>query len=436
MIGRHLALFPAVLWAASCLCAAGESRFIPLAFPQGNTENRTGTWLCADLGTAAEVLPLKTRIWATRESVTGGVALKCVFEPLSKGSLNFENEVRLPAASAGLTFYAKASRPLKLNVQKATVAVGTDWKKIDLPWAALGTTAARPKLSWLLRISVAGPIRQRTWLILDRLGVEKPTFIARPKIDPKSGPDPAISSKDILYGAENLAKSRRRAEAKRPFKIYAFGDSITLGAQMYRGTWRVRGKAGVPFLYHGHLARLWEAHFGYKGITAVHGGRAGSLKRWHLENLGPFLRQATADDVVIIALSGGSPAAWKRNLKQLIATAKGKTDQIILMSPNAGGAVLKQVAGMTAVLRELVREEKVAAADITRFSLYRGEPFCWAGEGNEWHPTYVLHIMMAEMMAPLLTGRERTWPEPQAIPRPGGTAGPSGRGAGRQDHPR
>jgi len=81
------------------------------------------------------------------------------------------------------------------------------------------------------------------------------------------------------------------------------------------------------------------------------------------------------------------------------------------------------VKDMSRVLHDLAQEEKVAAADISRFCLYRGVPYCWAGEGNEWHPTYMLHITMAEMIAPLLTGEERTWPEPAAT-RPAATGEP------------
>jgi hypothetical protein len=399
-----------ILGPAVCLCSAADAKFIPLSFNQGTTEDRTGMWLCADLGTAADVLPLKTRLWATKESVTGGVALKCQFEPGSTASLNWENAGQLPAGSAGLTFYAKASRPLKLNVNAARAEIGTEWKKIDLPWNAFGTTRDKPELGWLLKINVAEPIRQRTWLILDRLGIETPNFIAHPKLEPQTGPDATISSKDILYGAEHLAKTLARVKAKQPLKIYAFGDSITLGAQMYRGTWKVDAKAGVPFLYHHHLARLWEEHFGYRGITVVHDGGAGAITQWHQDHLGPFLAKATADDLVIIALWCGPPEAWKRNLKQLIATAKTKTGQIILMSPTPGAAMAWDVKDMTGVLKELVREEQVAAADISRFCLYRGVPYCWAGEANEWHPTYMLHITMAEMIAPLLTLDERSWP--------------------------
>jgi hypothetical protein len=43
----------------------------------------------------------------------------------------------------------------------------------------------------------------------------------------------------------------------------------------------------------------------------------------------------------------------------------------------------------------------VLAADIARFCLYRGQKCSWAGEGNEWHPTYTLSLTMGEMVAPV-----------------------------------
>ena len=105
---------------------------------------------------------------------------------------------------------------------------------------------------------------------------------------------------------------------------------------------------------------------------------------------------------------------WKAYLKQMIATAKGKTDQIIVQTPTPGEPAIASAKAISAALLELVKEEKVAAADITKMCTYRGEPYAYAGEGNEWHPTYELHIQMAEMIAPLLTGEERLWPEAPA----------------------
>jgi len=54
---------------------------------------------------------------------------------------------------------------------------------------------------------------------------------------------------------------------------------------------------------------------------------------------------------------------------------------------------------------------EISAADITRLASYRGERFAWAWLANEGHPAYMGHILMAEMMAPLLTGQHRNYPE-------------------------
>ena len=95
---------------------AADIIFTPLAMPQGDTESRAGMWFCPDLGKAPDILPLKTRVWATKESVTGGVAMKCVFEKGSRGILAYEKDA-FPAGSAGMiSLFAKASRKLTLKL--------------------------------------------------------------------------------------------------------------------------------------------------------------------------------------------------------------------------------------------------------------------------------------------------------------------------------
>lgn len=415
---HRTAFFAIALLAGVAASAHAEVTFTPLSMNQGNTENRTGMWFCPDLGTAADVLPLKTRVWATRESVTGGVAMKCVFEKSSRGIVAYEKEA-YPPGSAGITLYAKASRKLTLKVGNVPAAVGSEWKKLNFPWERLGTTRANPRLGFQLVVAVQGPIEERTWVILDRIGTEAPTFDPNPRIAPQSGPDQTISSKEILYGAENLAKTRTRAKARRPFKVIALGDSVTAGAQMYRGTWAVNGPAGVPFLYFSHLARLTEEHYGYKGITPVQHGHGGWTSAQALKVVDKeVVAEAGPADLVILQFGGNDlswagvkPAAWKENLRQLIARVRTKTDQIVVVSTTPIGDVAKLQPETTRILQELVREEKVAAADITRFAFYRGEPFAWAWLANEGHPAYMGHLTMGEMMAPLLTGVHRTYPE-------------------------
>jgi len=415
----NFGLYYAVIGIAGIVAA---SDFQPLSIPnkQGDSESRTGMWFRPDLGKAEDVLPLKTRVWATKDSVTGGVAMKISFAKGSTGKLAWELDPKgFLSGSAGLTFFAKASHALKLTVHNLPVDVGTDWKKSDLPWDRLGTTKEAPKLGWQLVVVLAEPAADNGWLILDRIGSEGPAFDANPKIEKQTGPDATISTKDLLHGAGNLAKTLARLKSKQPFKVIALGDSVTAGSQMQRGTWGVDGPAGVPFLYFSHTARLWEEQFGYKGITPVQHGHSGWTAQQGLSVVDQEVVAEAADtDLVILAFGANDmgwankkPADWKADVKKLIDRVKTKTDQILVLSPTVGGKVPVHAEEITKTLKEIVTEEKVAGADITKLSLYRGEAFAWALLANGYHPDYMGHLTMAEFIAPLLTGKERTYPE-------------------------
>ena len=416
---RHFGALFSVLSLAGFVAA---SEFKPITMPgdQGDSESRTGMWFRPDLGKAEDILPLKTRVWATKDSVTGGVAMKVAFAKGSTGKIAWElDEKGFPSGSAGLTFFAKSSKALKITVNNLPVDLDTDWKKTDLPWDRLGTTKDAPKLGWQLVIALAAPADENGWLILDRIGSEGPEFDANPKIEKQTGPDATISTKDLLHGAENLAKTLARLKAKQPFKVIALGDSVTAGSQMQRSTWGVKGPAGVPYLYFSHAARLCEEHFGYKGLTPIQHGHPGWTAQQGLGVVDKEVVAAAADtDLVILAFgandmgwAGKTPADWKADVKKLIARVKTKTDQILVLSPTVGGKIASHAEEITKMLKAIVQEEKVAGADITKLSMYRGEAFGWALLANEFHPDYAGHITMAEFIAPLLTEKERTYPE-------------------------
>jgi lysophospholipase L1-like esterase len=412
-----------VMGLMAAAAGAGDSTFTPLLYQNGecNTEANTGEWLRPDLGTPGEVIPLKTRVCATKESVTDGVAMKCIFEKGSKGLLAFE-KWKVDASAAGFTLYAKASRPIKFRIctnanaeMKKVVEIGTEWKKYDFPFKEIDYNDGW----WQILFQVVGPIDEHTTLILDRIGVEGPAFIADPKIDPKTGPDEKFSSTDMLYGAENLSKTLEQLKAKKPFKIFALGDSITAGAQIMRGTWAVKVDESVRFRYFGTLARLLEEEFGYTGITPVacgHGGWTAKLLMGVIDK--EVLSQAGPNDLVILQSGGNDICAgttieqWKTDTKALIAKVRTKTDQILLLDTtvNANGPVTKAAPALSKALQELVAEEKVAGADVTKFFMYRGAPFASALLANDYHPDLMGHVTIGEMIAPILTGKAKTYP--------------------------
>lgn len=407
-----------------CTTLYAEDTFKPLSNPSSelNSESNTGEWFRPDLGTAAEILPLKTRVFATKEAVTDGVGMRWVFEKGSKGVFAFETKADFETGTAGITFYAKASKPLKFRIcknvnleVKKTSEIGTEWKKYDWSWDDLGGA----KEWWQIVFQVIGPIDEKETLYLDRVGVEGPAFIASPKITPTTGADATFSSKDMLYGSENLAKTLANLKAKKPFKILALGDSISAGAQTNRGTWGIEIKKGVTYRYYGQVAREWEQEFGYTGITPVdvaHGG-------WTTQQLmaiteKELLSQCGPDDLVIIqsggndVMGGSTPETWKADVKKLIAMVKTKTDQILVVDTTvtSSGKVLAVAPGLSKALKEITEEEKVAGADVTKFMTYRGPSFACAILANDYHPDYMGHITIGEMIAPILTGKHVVYP--------------------------
>jgi lysophospholipase L1-like esterase len=398
--------------------AAAEVSFTPIGMSEQNLEAQTGMWFRPDQGTGADAQAVRTRVWATKESVTGGVAYKCAFAKGSLGKLALER-ADYPAGSAGITFYAKASRPLKAVVNNVPADVGTDWTKIDYPWDRIGTTAEKPNLGWQFVVTFPGPFEEPTWVILDRIGVESPTFDPAPKIEPVAGPDQTIATADLIAGAEFLAKTNARLKAKQPFKLIALGDSVTAGAQIRRGSWAVKDAEAVTLLYFSQLARLLEQEFGYQGVTPVQHGHGGWTAKQGLGVVdAEVVAEAGADYLVILEFGANdmgwakvAPADWKAGMKQLIDRVKTKTDQIIVLSPTVGGDIPKYVAEISPLLVQLSKEEHVAVVDITKLSMYRGAPFAYALLANEFHPDILGHLVMAEAIAPLLTGRARTYPE-------------------------
>ena len=414
-VRRMLCVAAALVAAMAPAAAWGE--FKPMNKGGDNTENRTGLWFVVALGGPGKVLPLGARIYATKDSVTDGVALRVDVRKGEKGTITYENGP-WPAGSAGITLYAKASEPLDLTIKdKASFKVTPEWKKIDLTWESLGTKPDKPDIGYQFAVSLAKPAEHDVWFIIDRVGTEGPAFDANPAITPTAGPDETINTKDLVMGAETLAPTLARLKEKKPFKIIAFGDSVTAGAQANRGNWALKPADLVPCLYFADLARQLEERYGYKGITPVQKGFGGWTADRAKTKMDEVFAEAGPDDVIIIEFgandmgwAGKTPDQWLANVKILVDAAKKKTSQIVVMSPTTGGNVPKLAKEISEKLRAFAASEQVAAADITRWSMYRSEKYAWAYLANEYHPDIMGHVMIAEVLETLFGAPAFDWP--------------------------
>jgi lysophospholipase L1-like esterase len=238
-------------------------------------------------------------------------------------------------------------------------------------------------------------------------------------ISPETGADETISSKELIYGAENMAAVLANLKAKKPFKVIAFGDSVTAGAQRYRSTWALsKAPEAEDFMYYSHLARLLGESFGYKGVTYKGFGHGGWTAKGGLTVIDKeVIPEAGKDDLVILQfggndLAGGASCAqWKEDMKALIAKVRTKTGNIIIMGIPYGTPTAPHAEEITKTLKELVAEEKLGAFDLTKFSGYRGEKFAYSIYANMFHPDFMGHITIGEMMAPMFTGKDAVYPE-------------------------
>lgn len=391
--------------------------FRPLNHGSDNMENRTGLWLCPRLERGGPAGPVVgTRLYATREAVTGGVALRIEIPKGSRGTVTYEHSP-LPAGTAGITFYARASEPLDLIVGKSAAGrAGTTWAKHDVGWAALGTRADAPDIGYEFTLGLAASAPRDVWLLLDRLGTEGPTFETAPPISPTTGPDRTINTRDVVGNAAVLAPTVQRLRRREPFQIVAFGDSVTAGAQSFRGNWDLKDTA-PQLLYFSHLARTLEKQFGYRGITAVQKGYGGWTTEQAKTIMGEVVGVVRPGDLLFLEFGGNDLGwanhginRWLSNLRDLVQMARAKTDQIVVMTPTAGGTIPQTAPTISERIRRFAQSERVAYADISRWSLYRGEPFAWAYLANEYHPDFVGHAMIGEILLPLFTGRHFVWP--------------------------
>lgn len=423
MSKQHGWIFVAILTLTSWFVSAGEIVFHPLSHGPENTEKDPGDWMTVVLGKSAHFGENRTRMYATRESVTGEVALRLQVPKGARGMIEMEDDA-YPENSAGITFYIKASAPMQFVFNEDKTAfrfeVGADWKKIDIPWEKLGTTREKRQISYFFKLSLDKPAEKDGWYIIDRIGTEVPEFNPKPAIKVLDGPDKTISTSELVGNAEALKSTVERLKSKKPFKIVALGDSISWGAQIDRGNRflrKLKGPKRNPYLYFGCLARELETHFKYKGITPLMRAKPSTAATQGARVLGRVLGEMAKDDLLIIQYGTNDlhrkpdVDKWLANVKVLVDKAKAKTSQIILISPTSGPKFFRFAKEIREKFPAFAKAQGVAWFDLCHWSFYRGEKYAYAYLANPHHPEMAGHQQMAELLKTLFTGRHFDWPE-------------------------
>ncbi|MCA9671048.1 MAG: SGNH/GDSL hydrolase family protein, partial [Myxococcales bacterium] len=410
--------------------APAHAQFTPFSRDGASTESHTGLWFGTWMTGNTPKLPIETITRATKEAVTGGVALKVIARPGSIGRITYEHDLGGSFSPSILTFYAKASAPVGLRVFRqgtngsTVVQLTTQWKKFDIP-----TTS----VDWLLTFELDQAASQETYYILDRIGRES-TASAQDLSQATTGPDQDISTSQLILGAQNIAAIAQKLKNKQPFKIVAMGDSVVAGSQIDLGNgygWNAATKNA--YLFPSVLGQMLEAEYGYSGIAVHNFGAvftvAEAISNNEVQN--KVLSQAGAGDLVILELGGNdlvdgtSVAQWKTMMKTVIGQVKaGGVTNIIFAGLTLEGPILSDAAAISKAIGELVTEEGIAAIDLSTYAIFRGANYSWADSANPSHPDASGHMFIAKMLATAFTGKHFNVVDLKPAGSPPADAGP------------
>lgn len=402
---------------------ADEIKFYPLSCNKATTESHPGLWMCLSLEKAKNFGENKSRMFATNDAVTDGIALKVNVMKGFRGILEMQDD-DYPENTVGITFYIKASQKLKMSVNmdktKFDFEATKGWTKINIPWSKLGTTKEKRKIDYWFKIGFSKSIDKDCWYIIDRLGTEGPEFSKPIDIPAIKNIDQKINSKDLSGNIKALSGIQNQLKNKKPFKIIAFGDSISFGAQIDRGNRfyrKLSPNEKMKYLYFGRLANMLEKQFGWQGIKTVQHGIPSRSASDSLKRLPKVLKDVNKNDLLIIEFGANdlnrkpSVDQWLADLKVLIDLSKKKTPNILIMSPTTGGKANSLFKEIRKKFPAFAEKNNVAWADVNYWSLCRGEKFGWAYLANGSHPEMMGHEQLAEIILPLFTNKHFNWPE-------------------------
>ena len=207
---------------------AAHAQFVDFLKSSGETlESHTGLWFGTWMTSNTPKLPIETLTRATKEAVTGGVALKVIARPGSIGRISYEHERGATFSPAILTFYAKASRNVSLRVFRSTIPA-TTVVQLTTQWQKFNIDTTGKAIDWLLTFELAQAASQETSYIIDRVGLES-TASPQNLGGATTGPDQDLSTSALVLGASNVSAIAQKLNNKQPFKIVSLGDGVMEG---------------------------------------------------------------------------------------------------------------------------------------------------------------------------------------------------------------
>lgn len=282
-----------------------------------------------------------------------------------------------------------------------------NWHRVDLKWADF-TPAVDPKKVNVFALTLTADSPRPASYVVDRPGMVR-SFAAQDAADRQAGLKPQIAATPMperpadfstyVLNADRIPKTKAKLAAKQPLTVVAWGDSITLGAQL----WSVGDKAAqAAAIYHALVAERLKKKFGDDAITVVISAKGGYQTHQALPNIQAEVLDHKPD-LVIVALGAGDTLysnfdTFKVNWTKIVERLQAEGIEVVLWTPTPIEFGVKKGEPFADYVRSYAKEHHLALVDPRACLLARGEEALGELIPDDAHPNARGHELMANAL--------------------------------------
>ena len=281
------------------------------------------------------------------------------------------------------------------------------WHRVDLKWADFAPAADSKSVGVLAFTLTAESARPASYVI-DRPGFVK-SFAAEDAADQQAGlkvqtaaaplPERPADFSAYVLNADRIPKTKAKLAAKQPLTIVAWGDSITMGSQL----WSVGDKpAQAAAIYHALFAEKLKKKCGYDAITIVVSAKGGYQTHQALPNIQAEVL-AHKPDLVIMAVCAGDTLysnfdTFKANWTKIVEKLLAEGIEVVLWTPTPIEFGVKKGDPFADYVRTYAKEHNLALVDQRACLLARGEEALGELIPDDAHPNPRGHELLSEAL--------------------------------------
>jgi lysophospholipase L1-like esterase len=202
-----------------------------------------------------------------------------------------------------------------------------------------------------------------------------------------------------VINGDQLARTKAKLKAKEPLTIVAWGDSITMGSQLWTSGDKV---AQAKAIYHALLAEKLKKKYGDDAIKVVNSSKGGYQTHQALPNIQKEVLDYKPDLVIMAVCAGDTLYSnfdtFKTNWTKIVEKLRAEGIEVIVRTPTPIEYGVKQGEPFAEYIRTYAKEQKLPMDDQRACFLARGEAALGELIPDDAHPNQRGHELMADVL--------------------------------------